>query len=490
MNKRLFFVFTLLILGAVVLLTNTQAKAEGGTIIVNTNLDVVAADGMCSLREAMDNANDGAATHGDCPAGQPAPTVNVITFNIVGSQRIELNGTALPDITSAIHIKGATSGASVDGTNASRIFMIMAGASLKITDFYLEDGFTSTEGGNIHNSGRLILDQVELNSGFAQQRGGGIANYGELVIRSSILGFNYAAWTGGGLYNVGQATVSNTAIHTNEAGETDGSGIHNEVGSQLTILGSKFHDNHAENPFCSFCFGDGGVGLYNEGQARVVNSAFYNNTGDDDVYGTINNQGELRIHGSSISNNSVDIGAGIYSGGSSVTHITNSTISGNSAFSGGAIYSDGADITLNNVTVTNNSAFSSGTSGIVKDLGGTISMQNSIVAGNTNGDCTGVDPADSLGYNIFGHSTGCPVGNPNDSTVNSADVFVTLLGSLTNNGGGTWTHALLPSSLAIEHGNPAGCTNFNGTILTLDQRGNPRPAPVGTICDTGAYEAD
>jgi len=39
------------------------------TILVTTTDPAVAIDGQCSLIEAIVNANDDAATHGDCPAG-------------------------------------------------------------------------------------------------------------------------------------------------------------------------------------------------------------------------------------------------------------------------------------------------------------------------------------------------------------------------------------------------------------------------------------
>jgi hypothetical protein len=45
---------------------------------------------------------------------------------------------------------------------------------------------------------------------------------------------------------------------------------------------------------------------------------------------------------------------------------------------------------------------------------------------------------------------------------------------------------LLPGSPAVDAGNPAGCTDPSGVLLTTDQRGFPRPS--GPRCDIGAYE--
>jgi hypothetical protein len=58
---------------------------------------------------------------------------------------------------------------------------------------------------------------------------------------------------------------------------------------------------------------------------------------------------------------------------------------------------------------------------------------------------------------------------------------------LQNNGGPSWTHALLQGSNAIDGGDPVqGCIDENAVPLATDQRGAPRP--VGVRCDSGAFE--
>lgn len=62
-----------------------------------------------------------------------------------------------------------------------------------------------------------------------------------------------------------------------------------------------------------------------------------------------------------------------------------------------------------------------------------------------------------------------------------------LIGPLRDNGGPTFTQALLPSSEAIDSTVDAlGCIGETGMPLTTDQRGASRPA--GARCDVGAYE--
>jgi hypothetical protein len=60
------------------------------------------------------------------------------------------------------------------------------------------------------------------------------------------------------------------------------------------------------------------------------------------------------------------------------------------------------------------------------------------------------------------------------------------LAALADNGGPTMTRALMLGSPAIDAGNPSGCTDSSAVMLTIDQRGGPRP--LGSRCDIGAFE--
>ena len=57
------------------------------------------------------------------------------------------------------------------------------------------------------------------------------------------------------------------------------------------------------------------------------------------------------------------------------------------------------------------------------------------------------------------------------------------LAALGDNGGPTFTHALLPDSPAINHGNSVNSGDY-------DQRGSGYPRVIGAIADIGAYELD
>src|SRR5215208_147224 len=77
----------------------TPVHAAG--MVVNTEADETTTNGFCSLREAITNANNDAATYHDCAVGSGADT---ITF--AGNYTITLQGRQLPVITSEITITG------------------------------------------------------------------------------------------------------------------------------------------------------------------------------------------------------------------------------------------------------------------------------------------------------------------------------------------------------------------------------------------------
>jgi CSLREA domain-containing protein len=207
-----------------------------------------------------------------------------------------------------------------------------------------------------------------------------------------------------------------------------------------------------------------------------------------------NNGGGIRLSGgvslalssSTVSANHITAnGGGIGNAGTGPATLTNVTISNNRAdgLGGGLRLSNAAGTyNLNNVTITGNLA-DADLNGTVGDDGGgvssigTVNSRNSIIAGNTDPggqapDCSGT--VTSQGNNLIGNLTGC--------TFTSASGDITganpALGALADNGGPTFTHALLSGSPALDKG---------GAVSAItDQRGVPRS--LGGTPDIGAYE--
>jgi len=107
----------------------------------------------------------------------------------------------------------------------------------------------------------------------------------------------------------------------------------------------------------------------------------------------------------------------------------------------------------------------------------TVTVHNSIIAGNLGPDTVGA--FNSEGYNLIGRSIG--FSGPGDQVGAAIDPG---LGPLQDNGGPTFTHALLATSPAINAGDP------NFVTPEFDQRGPGFPRVQDGRIDIGAVESD
>ena len=205
------------------------------------------------------------------------------------------------------------------------------------------------------------------------------------------------------------------------------------------------------------------------------------------------------IHG----NTAAFTGGGLELGSGTIVTINNSSIYGNTAASrGGGIYASaplpgGARFTLNHVTITGNTANQpagdANRGGGIRIGGGTLTLRNSIIAGNTNAgtneDCR-INAAEdvtiaAMSNNIIGSgaTANCPTIQVNGVAVtdpglapNENDVTVSGVGIVTS------FYDLLETSAAI---NAAGNCR---SITRHDQRYYYRPYPTDQGCDIGAIE--
>jgi hypothetical protein len=185
----------------------------------------------------------------------------------------------------------------------------------------------------------------------------------------------------------------------------------------------------------------------------------------------------VRINNSTFSGNKVTEassgsgGAGIASIGGTTT-LTNSTISGNQVNPGinappgigGGILNLSGTINLINVTVAENYARTGG--GVYNQTTNSVFARNSLFGnnfGDTKPDFSG--RLDSQGYNLLESMPTTIFGDQ----IGNIYLQDPQIGALANNGGVTLTHALNPTSPAVDAADPS---NFP----RVDQRGLARPA--------------
>jgi len=501
---------------ALLLLALLTPVATAATITVTSTADTSAADGLCSLREAIiaantDNAVDGcAAGNGEdviaFGASLPSPAVFVLTEAGSGEDGA-ITGDL--DVTGALTIIGAGAGNTIlDGNQADRLIEVRPGARLMISDVTLRNGNPGpAEGGGILVDATAALtltrSAVTLNSAAA---GGGIASYGRFAAEDSTIRGNL----GGGLRSDGGSTKLTQVDVVNNMGAA---GISNENQAVLEVDGGAVSDNQGGGIYNAVSravlnnvaiIGNTGSGLLNTGQSlspvtllhstvmsnTAASGAGVNNIGigataeirDTNIQGNVAsgagggvyNSGTMTIHESLIALNRARSGGGIDHSGYTLD-LTNVTLSGNTAQdNGGGLYSR-ASTTLKSVTFTGNVTASPQTGSSIFNDGASLAIGNTIVANPGAADnCFNSEGVIvSLGHNIDSGNS-CGLAGAGDQ-VNTDP----RLGPLQDNGGPTATHALLQDSPAIDHGDNVLCP-------ATDQRGVSRPQ--GANCDIGAFE--
>ncbi len=407
-----------------------------------------------------------------------------------------------------------SNGSTIGGANGNRAGNYGGGvyvgdANLTIDNSTVSGNTAGEGGGGIHNGGSNGIATIRNGSliggampNVANVGGGVYADANALVVaQDSTIMSNTATFHGGGFSILdARLIVDSSAVQGNTATVVGGAISNNGLSSFIVITNSSTIGGASAN------VSQYGGGIYNGGGVvTVTNSTISNNQATIDGGGIHNDEGgTTTIDRSTISGNTATgNGGGITVQWEAVTHLVNSTVSGNQAQGdGGGIHTVvTATTTLTNVTVTNNRADSDGDSngdggGIYQDgsLGTVVSVVNSIIAGNSSGaadsspDCFGA--FDSHGHNLIGNNANCTgfSGGVDGDFVGSAGSPIDpILGALSDNGGPTWTHALLAESAAIDAGDNAVCQS--AAVNGVDQRGYVRPNPVSASCDIGAFES-
>ena len=352
--------------------------------------------------------------------------------------------------------------ASLDGAELLPIEAIVINKSLAIDASALTTGITINVKGRfggvirIGKRATVSITGVTMKRGYSETEGGGIHNQGDLTLVRCTVVDSGAEEGGGGIYNLGVLTLERSIISGNRDDDgPGGGGVHNSASGTATISNSSVLGNSAEN----------GGGIHNSGSMTINSSTISSNITHDDYGGAgISNFGLLTINNSTISGNADrgDEGGGIAN--RAMLTINNSTISGNvTEYAGGGIHNRGGILMLLNTTVSNNFADSNKPNGIHNTSGSTLTLINSIVAGNDSArmDLSGDGTVILKGMNLIGETP--------------------RLAPLGYYGGPTETMPPLPGSPAIEMG------VLTEMVPETDQRGGPRI--VGKAPDIGAVEA-
>lgn len=412
------------------------SQASALAFVVDSTVDAVDAqpgDGICATTEGdctfrasvqETNALPGHQTI-MLPAGEFALTIPGYVENAAAAGDV--------DVTGHLTILGAGAEMTLlteESGGVERVIDVREDADVVISDLTIHDVFMSailpsgTEncGGGIRNHGSLTAFRLVVRDNIFRRGGGGVCNDegGVLKLTDSLIEHNCACLTGpgGGILNApgGFAVLENLTISGNSGDTTGGGGVSN-LGTMI-VRDSLITGNGATND------ADGAGGIDNRKVAAT---------------------GSLTIFNSTISGNHIEGSRG-----------------------GGVSNQDNGTVTLVNSTVTGNTTDSPVGGGVSTDEGSTTTLINTIVAGNENFDCEqgepffGGAPPISGGHNIDSDGS-CQLSGLGD--LSAVDP---LLGELADNGGPTFTHALLDGSPAIDAADDAECP-------ATDQRGAPRP---------------
>lgn len=470
----------------------------GNIITVDTSTDVVdAADGVMSLREAINLANTTAGL--DTIQFDPATDGNTITLTLVAANE-DANAGGDLDVIDAAGIVIMGNGMTqtiLDGNNTERILHIIDGA-LTLSGVTIQNGNeTSSSGGLLiaGATGNVNIDQSTFTNNMGSN-GAGLSitrDNGSNQITNTSFTNNTATDSGGGIrISGGNATliIDNCNFTGNTVNTFNGAGLDfASTDGFLTLINSTFSNNMAGGS-------RGGAIRMNNGDVLLIDNCIITNNQIGERGGGIGmtaSNCQLTIRNSTITGNTAGTnGGGIYvSASNSTSNIINCTISGNRANGhGGGINVNASDfspttLNLDFVTITqniaddnNNNTDSDGGGIAVTSSLSRLNIRNSIIQGNddestpTADDCAnpGGGTITSQGGNVFGNNTGCTV----TGSDTSGDAMLAALG---DNGGTNQTHALQVGSAAINFGT---CDT-----ITHDQRNFARS---DGMCDAGAYE--
>lgn len=248
-------VLAVLAFGVATLFAYTAYPVEAAAISVNSTADTVATDGVCTLREAIDNANsDSDTTGGDCDAGAGSDVISLpagtYTLSIAGTGE-DSNTTGDLDITDDLTISGVSPAMTIieagttksdigsPGNGVDRVFDVH-GSDVTFASVSIRYGNSPSSGLTFFNLGGEIaaraagpasditLDNVNLVDNFS-----GNSNGGGISISKPFLG------------GVPLLTITGNSWINGNVAALGGGGIHC-ANCTLDVTGGTISGNHAE----------------------------------------------------------------------------------------------------------------------------------------------------------------------------------------------------------------------------------------------------
>ncbi|MEZ4331719.1 MAG: CSLREA domain-containing protein [Myxococcota bacterium] len=483
-------------LGGVVVGLLAASAAEASSIIVTDLVDDAnAANGTCTIREAIRAANDNVPVDA-CAAGQAGVRDEILVppgihrVDLTSGAGEDLGATGDLDVRGPVVIRGASARHSIiDGRDPNAIDRLVTVHELA-DEVVFEDialrGGNATEGfrqgGVLWNletgAGGVVLFEVEIADGRAAS-GGGVFNEGNLkVLRSRVIGNRATSGSspygnsGGGIASLG--AVAGLRVEDSEIAENQASGSGGGIWADSGVFvayRSQVHDNVA---------GESGGGMHAANDGYVVQYVgFERNRAATGGGAFLAQQGEVQ-RCAFVANEATDSGGGLMDAFGAFVRF--STLSQNLAPIGAGVHANSSQTLLDSDTIAANRGAG------VHNVSGAF-FENTLLSQNTGGNCTGAPPA----FGAFNLESGSSCGFGPTPTGPNFPNTDPLLGPLADNGGPTPTMALLPGSPAIDVVSSEIRTNCQEM---LDQRARPRGRPrtrdaqdVDVFhCDIGAFE--
>ena len=466
----------------------------------------------------FEDTNDGICTTSDCSLREAVITANacegedVINLNS-GTYTIYLRDTTSHPpgfddlvVTDDLTIRG-DSDAVIDGE------LVITGEATQVS--LLGFNLHSLRNEGVVNAQELITQNIDNEGTFTGTNidvvdGSGIVNSGEFsILGGNILRNSRLAGIGdsvqtvfnmGGRMSISDVLIAENTVRPEYEDEYPNLFVLVNDNGELRVNDSIIRDNNPP-------FGNRGAGIYVIGGSLPTVTVLDQVTiSGHDSFAVVNGFSHVDIVDSTIINNA---GGALLNDTDSSIHVSNSLMAwnGNQGRLSGAcatVFNYG-ELLIENSTITasvdNDSGcatienwtqlsldsvtiFENALPAILDQAGGspTTRIERSILAQNGGGNCIS-SVLTSAGLNLFDDDTCAPMPSSGDIVDTSG---VLGIEPLADNGGPTWTHALLATSPGVDTG--------GDRCLTTDQRGVIRPQDGngdGTdACDLGAFELD